>query len=75
MLTYGMQFAKACYRYQIARDMDKTEATEYDVEGNEVKRIIEKSTEKVVGEMPTIEVKRRNEVLFDPRYTLLEDMP
>lgn len=38
-------------------------------------RYIPKTKEKIVYEMPTIEVKNWDNIVYDPRYIRLDDMP
>lgn len=74
-LIYGNSFAKICYKYRLDRQFSAKEIpvmeddvivdTEYDYEVDE----------DVVDEFATIDVKSWDDILYDPRYVRLEDMP
>lgn len=79
MIRYGVGRAKACYKYNISRDLEYEEVNE-DIEDEDwnittEKRYIPKTKENIIGEMPTIEVKTRQNIVYDPRFVRLDDMP
>lgn len=74
MIRYGIGRAKACYKYNISRDLEYEKVSE-EVDGNIQERYIPKTKEKIVYEMPTIEVKNWDNIVYDPRYIRLDDMP
>jgi hypothetical protein len=51
------------------------EETEYDEEGNEMKKTRKKTKQKVVSEYPSIDIVNRSDIYFDPRYVRQDDMP
>lgn len=74
MVRYGIWWAKACYKYNISRDLEYEKVQE-EVDGEILDRYIPKTKEKIVYEMPTIEVKNWTNIVYDPRYIRLDDMP
>ena len=74
-LSYGNSFAKTHYRYDVVRSQTPVTRTEVDEEGNEIEVNDVEITAKVASETPTIEVKSRTEMYYNPRYTRLEDFP
>lgn len=74
MIRYGIGWAKACYKYNISRDLEYEKVQE-EVDGQIQERYIPKTREKIVYEMPTIEVKDWKNIVYDPRYKRLDDMP
>lgn len=62
MLIYGNSYAKVKFKYEVMTKMEEEEG--------------EKAyKEEVVWEYPTIEIKSWTDVLYDPRYVIMEDMP
>ena len=84
-VVYGKGWAKVGYKYEIARIMKEKELEEEVVEtepkeGEEERSVTIKDNgkevvEEVVGEHPFIDVKSFTEVMVDPRYKNLADMP
>lgn len=74
MIRYWVGWAKACYKYNISRDLEYEKIQE-EVDGEIQERYIPKTKEKIVYEMPTIEVKSWENIVYDPRYIRLDDMP
>ena len=74
MIRYGIGRAKVCYKYNISRDLEYEKVSE-EIDGNIQERYTPKTKEKIVYEMPTIEVKNWDNIVYDPRYIRLDDMP
>lgn len=79
LIVYGKARAKIGYKYEIVRqfkDPKYKAEVEMDDQGVEIKGEAEPTVEEsVAGEYPTIEVKSWTEVLTDPRYREVRDMP
>lgn len=59
-LTYGNAFAQVVPKYKVKRSKD-----------GKTKKI----TEKVIDVLPTLDIISFSEMLFDPRFKIMEDMP
>ena len=75
MVRYGQWRAKIWYKYRINRSSKSDIIEDYDEEGNIIEKIVKKVNEDVSDEYSCIDIKSWTDVLFDPRYTRLEDMP
>lgn len=78
MLIYGNSYARVKYKYEVARVVDVQKAQPdlglEGVEGEEVETV-SSVKEEVVGEYPTIENVSWTDIMVDPRYVMMEDMP
>lgn len=72
-IVYGKAWAKVGYQYEIARILKTKEVAE-PMEGEE-EESNQEVVEEVIGEHPFIDVKSFTEILVDPRYKNLADMP
>lgn len=75
MIVYGKGWAKVGYRYETMRKMTDDNIESENEDGEKVTKRGKKIQEVVTGEYPIIDVKSWTEVLCDPRYKRVEDMP
>ena len=72
VIVDGKGRAKICYKYEIVRNITEKEEPTTNEEGTVEKTEIK---EEVVGEYPYIDVKSWTDVLTDPRFRTVRDMP
>lgn len=75
MIIYGNSYAKIKFKYEVMTKIDDETEEEVGENGEKRTKKVKKYKEEVVGEYPTIEVKSWTNMLYDPRYTIMEDMP
>jgi len=74
MLVYGLSISKVSFKYKVKRD--KTKSTEtVETEEWSYSEEVTSVSEGISAEYPCIDVKSWSDVVFDPRYTRLEDLP
>jgi len=65
-VVYGKSWAKISYKYETVRNVKETEKDD---------KFEKEIVEEVIGEYPILEIKSWTEVLGDPRYKKVDDMP
>lgn len=75
MIIYGNSYAKIKFKYEVMTKIDDETEEEIGENGEKTIKKVKKYKEEVVWEYPTIEVKSWTNMLYDPRYTIMEDMP
>lgn len=74
-ITYWDAFAKVEYKYEIGRTPESIEDVEIDDNWEEIKSYKTKVKEDVIAEYPTMVIPSRTDILYDPSYIFVEDMP
>ena len=74
-VRYWLAFAKLSPKYRLKRTPQDKEWIEIDEMGNEIQTVKKEIKEEVYEQYTSIDIKSRDDVYFDPRYTRLEDMP
>ena len=75
MITYWQAFARVNYKYELWRDYASQEETQIDPLGNQYNQVSKKVKEKIIGEYTDIDVISWSQILYDPRYQRMSDMP
>lgn len=74
-VRYWLAFAKLSPKYRLKRTQQEQETIEIDEMGNEIPTVKKQIKEQILEQYTWIDIKSRDDVYFDPRYTRLEDMP
>lgn len=74
-VRYWLAFAKLTPKYRLKRTPTEKEWIEIDEIGNEIPVVTKEIKEEVYEQYTSIDIKSRDDMYFDPRYTRLEDMP